>query len=114
MTAMSLALILTAQVALVAGQVFLKHAMAATTRPTAPRGGMARNLVAGVGMLTAWFLLWMGLLQKLDLSFVYPFEGISPLLLVIAAWIILKEKLTLRTWLGVILIGVGTALVGMS
>ncbi len=114
MSALSLILILIAQVALVIGQVFLKHAMAATTQPQGSRAAMIRNIAAGTGMLTLWFLLWMGLLQKLELSFVYPFEGISPVLLVIAATVLLKEKLTLRTWVGVVLIALGTAMVGMS
>jgi uncharacterized membrane protein len=53
----------------------------------------------------------MGLLQQLDLSHVYPFEGISP---VIAATVILGERQTWRSWVGVGLIALGTVLVGMS
>ena len=114
MTATLLALLLFAQVALVAGHVFLKHGMNATNLPERPTRKIAVNLAAGIGMLTLWFFIWLGLLQKLDLSYVYPFEGISPVLLVIAAWAILKEKMSLRTWIGVLLIAAGTALVGLS
>ena len=56
----------------------------------------------------------MGLLQQLDLSHVYPFEGISPVLPVIAATVILGERQTWRSWVGVGLIAPGTVLVGMS
>lgn len=114
MNALSLALILLAQFGLVAGQIFLKHGMNQTRRPQRRIRSIAWNIAAGIAMLTLWFLLWMGLLQKLDLSFIYPFEGISPVLLVLAAWMVLQEKLSLRTWLGVIIIAVGTALVGVS
>jgi len=109
-----LLLILLAQVALVAGQIFLKHGMNFTNRATTPIGWVAGNLLAGIAMLTLWFLLWMGLLQRLDLSYVYPFEGISPVLLVLAAFVILKETLGWRSWMGVGLIALGTVLVGVS
>jgi undecaprenyl phosphate-alpha-L-ara4N flippase subunit ArnE len=114
MTLFTLAIILLAQVGLVAGQIFLKHGMNAANHPGKPAATVARNVALGIAMLTLWFLLWMGLLQKLDLSYVYPFEGISPVLLVIAAWFMLKERLSARAWIGVVTIAVGTALVGMS
>ena len=70
--------------------------------------------IRGIGLLTVWFLLWMGLLQKLDLSFLYPFQGISPVLLVLAAVVFLKERADWRTWLGVALITAGTVLVAFT
>ncbi|MGE5612553.1 MAG: EamA family transporter [Bacillota bacterium] len=110
----TLSLLLLSQVALVAGQVFLKHGMNLTNQTPKPRGRITAHLTAGIGMLTIWFLLWMGLLQKLQISYLFPFEGLSPLLLVIAAWMVLGEKMTWRTWAGAGLIAVGTALVGFS
>ena len=56
----------------------------------------------------------MGLLRTHDLSLIYPFEGLSPLLLVLAARFFLQETLTWKTWAGVALIALGTVLVGMS
>jgi drug/metabolite transporter (DMT)-like permease len=109
-----LLLVLLAQVALVAGQIFLKHGMNFTKGATAPARQIAGNVLAGVVMLTIWFLLWMGLLQRLDLSHVYPFEGISPVLLVLASCVILKETLDWRSWMGVSLIALGTFLVGVN
>lgn len=107
-------LLMMSQVALVAGQVFLKHGMNLTHRAPKPRGRIAAHLTAGIGMLTIWFLLWMGLLQKLQISYLFPFEGLSPLLLVVAAWGVLGEKMSWRTWAGAGLIALGTALVGVS
>jgi len=109
-----LVLILLAQGALVAGQVFLKHGMNLTRSPVGGAARIVGILLAGIGLLTLWFLLWMGLLQKLDLSYVYPFEGLSPVLLVLAACAILKESLGWKSWTGVGLITLGTIVVGLS
>ena len=109
-----LIMLLLTQVALVAGQIFLKHGMTQMNRVPRPTRGIAANLTAGIAMLTVWFLLWVGLLQKFDLSFVYPFEGISVVLLVLTACVTLRERLSLRSWIGVALITLGVALVGIS
>jgi uncharacterized membrane protein len=114
MTIRSLLLILLAQIALVAGQIFLKHGMNFTQREKRPFGKITWNISAGIAALTLWFFLWTGLMQKLDLSHLYPFEGLSPALLVIASCIILKEKLDLKSWAGVFLIALGTLIVGIS
>ena len=111
MTVSLLGPILLSQAALVAGQICLKHGMTATT---GGGGRTARSVAAGIAMLTLWFFVWMGLLQKLDLSYVYPFEGLSPILLVLAARVILHETLTWQAGLGVSLITLGTLLVGLS
>jgi uncharacterized membrane protein len=107
-------LILLAQIALIAGQIFLKHGMNLTRRENRSSGKIAFNISAGIATLTLWFFLWMGLMQKLDLSYLYPFEGLSPALLVIASCIILKEKLDAKSWAGVLFIALGTLLVGIS
>jgi len=46
--------------------------------------------------------------------FLYPFQGISPVLLVVAAMVFLKERADWRTWTGVGLITAGTVLVAFS
>jgi len=106
--------LLIVQVILVAGQVFVKHGMNLTHQSPRPRGRIAANMTAGIGMLALWFCLWMGLLQKLDLSYAYPFEGLSPVLIVLASWVMLKEETSWRLWLGVGLISAGTTIVGFS
>jgi uncharacterized membrane protein len=114
MTKLLLFLIILAQIALVAGQIFLKHGMNFTKKEDLLYGRITLNILAGVAALTLWFLLWTGLMQKLDLSYLYPFEGISPVLLVVAACMILKERLDLKSWAGVCLIALGTLIVGIS
>lgn len=114
MSILNLGLLLFSQVALVAGQVFLKKGMTALDqRPRRLRRVFA-GLGVGVALLTVWFFVWMGLLQKLDISYVFPFQGVGHLLLVFAAVIVLRERVDWQTWLGVILISCGTALVALS
>jgi undecaprenyl phosphate-alpha-L-ara4N flippase subunit ArnE len=60
------------------------------------------------------FFIWLALLSSLDLSFLYPFEGLNRLAMLIVAAFFLKEKVTARLWLGVVLISAGVALVASS
>ena len=114
MTAVSFVLVLASQVFVVIGQVLLKRGLNLTHQRPVPIGPVASRLGSGVAMLTLWFLIWMGLLRTLDLSQLYPFEGLSPVLLVLAARFFLQETLTWNTWAGVALIAAGTVLVGIS
>jgi uncharacterized membrane protein len=114
MTALSLVLVVASQIFVVAGQVLLKRGLNLTHLTPVPAGAVAARLAGGIAMLTLWFLLWMGLLRTLDLSQLYPFEGLSPVLLVLAARFLLYETLTWKTWTGVGLITLGTVLVGIS
>lgn len=111
MTAIAIVCCVAAQLFLVAGQLLFKHGM----NEDLPRSARAkfRDLALGVAAMTVWFFLWLGLLQNWELSRVFPFEGLDPLLLVLGAWLILKEKLTVETWLGIGLITAGLALVAM-
>jgi uncharacterized membrane protein len=98
----------------VGGQLFLKHGMNATNLVPRPWPIIIRNVSAALGLLTLWFLLWLGLLQGWDLSQLYPFEGLSPPMLVLGAWLFLKEHVPARAWLGIGLIGCGVALVAVG
>lgn len=114
MTLLALMLVLASQVALVAGHVLLKHGMNHFGRKRMPVGRVAWGLGGGAAMMAVWFLLWMGLLRKMDLSVLIAFQGISPVILVLAAGIFLKERANRRTWMGVGLITAGTLLVALS
>ena len=96
----------------VVGQILLKPAMdserASTTRRRIGFG------VAAIGSMTVSFFLGIGLLQKLDLSFLFPFQGLSVLLVAAFATLFLKEKLTLPLVAGALLITVGVMLVSAS
>jgi uncharacterized membrane protein len=54
------------------------------------------------------------LLAHLDLSFVYPFQGLSVIIISVAAAVVLREKLNLRLTIGALLISGGIVLVSLS
>jgi undecaprenyl phosphate-alpha-L-ara4N flippase subunit ArnE len=111
MTALTLFLCLFCQVLTVAGNLLLKHAMAGIDGQQRSRLQTGLWLFAGIALLTLWFFLWLGLLSKYQLSQLYAFEGLAPVLLMASAWLFLGEKLPLVGWIGVGLIGGGLMLV---
>jgi undecaprenyl phosphate-alpha-L-ara4N flippase subunit ArnE len=114
MTTSILLLCLASQFCLVTGQLLTKHAMNATNLSPTPWPRVIGRLSLGIVVLTGWFFIWAGLLQKKDLSYIFPFEGISPVLIVLGASAFLKEKPTAKSWIGIGLISMGIALVAAS
>ena len=111
MSPLTLSLCLFCQVLIVAGNLLLKHAMSGTNEQ---HGSLLRTglwLSAGIVLLGLWFFLWLGLLSKWELSQLYAFEGMAPILLMVSAWLFLGEKVSLRGWIGVLMIGGGLTLV---
>ncbi|CAN5230050.1 hypothetical protein BH20VER2_BH20VER2_16070 [soil metagenome] len=115
MTPIALLLILTSIAGLVAGELLLKHAMQSTH---APAGFRQRTFVlflaGGIAAMTVYFFLSLGLLQQFDLSYLYPFQGISVIFISIAAAVLLRERLTTQLVIGSLLITAGVVLVSLS
>ncbi|HEV3273156.1 MAG TPA: EamA family transporter [Candidatus Methylacidiphilales bacterium] len=107
-------LIIVSQLALVAGQIFLKRAMSRREHGGEKARGWVAMLLIGVATMTVWFLLWLGVMPHLELSKQMPLEGISPLLIVLGAAAFLRERLNWRGWAGVGLTCVGVFLVSAS
>ncbi len=72
------------------------------------------KVTSGIILMTISFFLTLGLLQRFDLSYLYPFQGLSVLFITLMAGIVLKEKLNLRLAIGALLISVGIVLVSLS
>jgi len=98
----------------VAGQILLKHAMDITARPGYSRPHMIVVFASAIAFFAVNFFINIGLLQRLDLSYFFPFQGLSVVLIAFAGSFILKEKLSLRLTIGSIVIGIGVALVALS
>ena len=107
-------LVIISQLALVAGQIFLKRAMSRRERGGEKARGWIGMLAVGIATMTVWFLLWLGVMHQVDLSKLMPMEGISPLLIVLGAALFLGERLSGRAWAGVGLTCVGVILVSAS
>ncbi len=101
-TAIELAVL--CELALVIGQLLLKRGMNATPI----RLGL---LAGGIGFQAVWFFLWLYLLGRWDLSRIFPFEGLNPVLIAIGASIFLHERLPLKAWIGIAMISVGIGIV---
>jgi len=107
-------LVLISQLALVAGQIFLKRAMSRRELGAEKARGWTGQLIIGIVTMTVWFLLWLGVMHQVELSKLMPLEGISPLLIVLGAAAFLGERLNGRGWAGVALTCIGVLLVSVS
>jgi len=114
MSLVALALILLALFAFVAGQIFLKHAMESTTTSGHEKSGVVAQIGIGIFLMAVSFFITLGLLQRFDLSYLYPFQGLSIIIITLIAAVVLKEKLTWPLTIGVLLITAGVVLVSMS
>jgi uncharacterized membrane protein len=110
----SFCLILASLVTFVAGQLLLKKGMELTTESIRNRRRFLFFIIAGTLAMTISFFLTLGLLQRFDLSYLYPFQGLSVILIAITAAITLREKLTLQLAIGAVLISAGIFLVSLS
>jgi drug/metabolite transporter (DMT)-like permease len=114
MTAWALVLIVVWLATFVAGQLFFKRAMDLSRATGFRDRKLISILSAGIFSMTISFLLNLGLLQRFDLSYLYPFQGLSVIIISIAAAVVLHEKLTLRLTIGSILITAGVVLVSAT
>ena len=98
----------------VAAQLILKRAMEATTTTGFRNTQFVSKITSGILLMTISFFLTLGLLQRFDLSYLYPFQGLSVIFITLMAAVVLKEKLNMRLAIGASLISVGIVLVAMS
>jgi drug/metabolite transporter (DMT)-like permease len=113
MNAWKFVFIFAALITFVAGQLLFKRAME-ISRDSGFGRHFARWFAPGIISMTISFFLTLGLLQHLDLSYVYPFQGLSVIIISVTAAFLLKEKLTLQLALGALLISLGVILVSLS
>jgi uncharacterized membrane protein len=98
----------------VAAQLILKRAMEATKTTGFRDAQFVSKVTGGIILMTISFFLTLGLLQRFDLSYLYPFQGLSVIFITLTAAVVLKEKLNLRLTIGALLISVGIVLVSLS
>jgi drug/metabolite transporter (DMT)-like permease len=109
-TPISALLIFVALILFILGQLFLKHAMEDDLRSSR----FKKNFAVGLAAMTVSFFITLGLLQRFDLSYLYPFQGLSVVIISLLAAAILREKLTPRLFFGAALISAGVVLVSLS
>jgi len=109
-TPISALLIYLTLISFVAGQLLLKHAMEHGRRSA--RFGPFFS--TGMAAMTFSFFVTLGLLRRFDLSYLYPFQGLSVVIISILAAVILREQLTARLLFGAALLSAGVILVSLS
>ena len=112
MNAFGFTMVILSVLAQVTGQVWLKQAMD-PSRIASPRW-KAITFSGAIAALALSFFVSLGLLQKYDLSYYYPFQGLSVVMVTVAACLFLKERITLQLSAGMILISLGVILVSSS
>lgn len=98
----------------VVAQIVLKRAMEFSTRNGFRNSRFIWLVIVGIFLMTISFFLTVGLLQRFDLSYLYPFQGLSVIMITVMAALMLKEKLTLQLTVGSLLISAGIVLVSLS
>jgi len=98
----------------VVAQLVLKRAMEVSATSSLRNSRFLSLIAIGTALMTVSFFLTLGLLQRFDLSYLYPFQGLSVIFITLTAAVVLKEKLSLRLIVGAVLISAGIVLVSMS
>jgi len=98
----------------VMAQLALKRAMESTRKSGFRNLQFVLRVAGGIALMTISFFLTLGLLQRFDLSYLYPFQGLSVIFITVMAAVVLKEKLNWQLTIGALLISAGIVLVSLS
>jgi drug/metabolite transporter (DMT)-like permease len=102
------------QVLLLTGQILFKHAMHPPAGTWQSSRRTVKLLALGIAIQTVYFFLWLGLMENHPLTRIYSFEGLNPAMMAVLAWLLLKEKLPVTAWVGLVLVCAGIGLVSMN
>ncbi|PYJ92255.1 MAG: hypothetical protein DME54_08875 [Verrucomicrobia bacterium] len=114
MSLLAFSLIVISLLSFVAAQLVLKRAMELSAKSGLRHPRYIWLATLGVALMTISFFITLGLLQRFDLSYLYPFQGLSVIFITLMAAVILKERLNLRLTIGALLISAGIVLVSLS
>jgi drug/metabolite transporter (DMT)-like permease len=119
-----IALILATVTAVILGQLMLKTGVAVATAPDDVGMDRPVRLLARIvstplvvlGLLTYFVsaLGWVFILSRVDLSFAYPFLGLSYAGVTAGAVFIMGERFTARQWIGLGAVVLGVVLVAAT
>jgi multidrug transporter EmrE-like cation transporter len=120
----SLALLVVSVGFAIAGQLTLKAAMDSVGRigskevsnagSTIARAAKEPKLWIGLVLFGISAIFWLVVLSRVPLSVAYPIVGISYVLIVLFARVFLGEHVPLSRWIGVLVVALGIAIVGIS
>ena len=75
---------------------------------------MSPFVIISISLYIIGALFWLYVLSKVDLSYAYPFMGLTFVLVAISSSIFLGEYISLRRWIGIIVICLGIFFISKS
>ncbi len=96
------------------GQLLLKIGISNPTHLALGTVGLVGFIVLGFIAYVASSGFYLYVLGRMHLSWAYGFGGISYIAATILAMLVLSEAVSPLRWAGIIIIAIGTALVGLS
>ncbi len=105
------------------GQIMLKNglnAMGMLTLNVASLGGTLWRLVTnpfvffGLVVYVTGTVFWLAALSRVDLSYAYPFASLSYVVMLLAAFLIFKENVSLLRIIGTLVVGLGVLIISRS
>ncbi|MDR1440244.1 MAG: hypothetical protein LBJ10_09680 [Clostridiales bacterium] len=77
--------------------------------------GMGYSLIIGMALYIASFLMSIALMQRMNLTYMYPIAaGLINALVCVASVLVLKESVSALGWAGIALISVGVVLINLG
>ena len=101
-------------------QIFLKFGMSNMDKKVSLSIAFLPSLITnayvvfGAALYGTSFILWLYVLSKVKVSYAYPFISLSYVLVAVLGFFLLSEKISFGAWIGICLVVVGVALIGMS
>jgi multidrug transporter EmrE-like cation transporter len=71
-------------------------------------------VVGGLVIYVSGIFFWLLALNRVDLSYAYPFASLSYVLIFLSSWLLLGEQITLPRVMGMLVICLGVVLVARS
>lgn len=105
------------------GQILLKNGMnkmGAVTLSLGDVGGILLRLasnpyvVGGLFLYACGTVFWLAALSRVDLSFAYPFASLSYVVMLVAAWQLFDEGISLLRVVGTLVIATGVFIISRS
>lgn len=104
-----------------AGQIFMKYGMRMIgSFPVRELFGRLLSMVfnpfvfSGLCLFVVSSVIWLVVLSRLELSFVYPMVSIAYVVVAIASYFLLGEAVTIIRWAGILTICIGVFLISRS
>ncbi|MEM0074456.1 MAG: hypothetical protein QW091_00765 [Candidatus Micrarchaeaceae archaeon] len=91
------------------GQVFFKIGVMSQTALL-----ISEYLIIGIIFYIASTVIYFYVLSRTHLSWAYGFTGLSYIFASLIAFVFLAESVPLLRWIGIFMIAIGTALIGVS